>query len=180
MIYSHIVACSLNNGIGIEGNLPWRIKEDLMHFKELTTNHPILVGHNTFLSIGKALPKRLNLVISRDSSIRNLSTTDDNIKVFYDLDSCLEELSSSNSVLKNHPYWNDEVFIIGGAKIYKTTLDLGIVSKIYLTLVHKNINADSFYPAIDTGNFAIKEHSSLNKSDNGYEFEYITYERINR
>ncbi len=180
MIYSHIVACSLNNGIGLGGNLPWRIKEDLIHFKELTSNHPILVGHNTFCSIGKVLPNRLNLVISRDTSISNLSTTDSNIRVFYDLDSCLKELASPTSSLRVHPYWNDEVFIIGGAKIYKTTLDLDIVSKIYLTLVHKNIDADSFYPAIDTAKFSVNEKSSLHKTDSGYEFEYITYERTDR
>ena len=177
MIYSHIVACALNNGIGFKGELPWRIKEDLAHFKKLTTYHPIIVGHNTFLSIGKPLPKRLNLVISRDESIRNLSITDDNIKVFYDLDSCLKELSSPTSPLRDHPFWNEEIFIIGGAKIYKTTMDLGIISRIYLTLVHRDIDADSFYPGIDTDSFSIKERSQLYVSDNGYKFEYITYNK---
>lgn len=175
MIYSHIVACSLDNGIGIKGKLPWNLKEDLKHFKSLTSFHPVIVGHNTYLSIGKSLPSRLNIVISRDPQIKSQSKEDKNLLVYQDLSSCIKAIES-NSEIYSHPFWNDEVFIIGGAKIYKQSLDLGIVSRIYLTRVHVNIEADTFYPKIDEAQFSQLERSEL-KIENEYQFEYISYEK---
>ena len=176
MIYSHIVACSLDNGIGIKGKLPWNLKEDLKHFKSLTSFHPIIVGHNTFLSIGRLLPNRLSIVISRDPFIQSQSDLTKNILVYSDLSTCIGELEKKQESLISHPFWNDEVFIIGGAKIYKQSLDLGIVSKIYLTSIHVNIDTDTFYPKIEDSQFSQVERSEL-KIENDYQFEYITYER---
>jgi dihydrofolate reductase len=135
MQVSAIVAMSKNRVIGRENQLPWRLPEDLKRFKKITMNHPIIMGRKTFESIGRVLPGRANIIISRNSHFQAPGA-----KVVGSLEDAL-------SLCKNEK----EVFIIGGAEIYK--LAMSRIQRIYLTLVHQEIQGDAFFPAIDPGCF---------------------------
>lgn len=128
---SIIVATAKNWAIGVDNQLLWHISADLKRFKALTTAHAIVMGRKTYDSIGKPLPNRRNIVISRDENLRI-----DGVEVFNSIESAIEELSNET-----------EIFIIGGAEIYKQTLPLA--SKIYLTKVIKSYDGDAFFPEID-------------------------------
>lgn len=126
MQVSLIVAMSENRVIGKLGKLPWHLPNDLIHFKKLTTGKNILMGRKTFDSIGRALPNRNNLVLTK-----NLDLRADAITVFHSK----EELLDSKL---------DELMVIGGEEIYK--LFLPECRKIYLTLVHDVVAGDAFFP----------------------------------
>ena len=127
---SIIVAKSNNNVIGSEGNLPWHIPEDLKQFKSITMGKPMIMGRSTFESIGKALPGRKNIVMTRDKDIKQ--------KVF--LAHTLEEALILCEQAK-------EIMVIGGGEIYK--LFFGMVNRLYLTNIEKYIDGDVFFPEID-------------------------------
>lgn len=137
---SIIVAVGKNNrAIGKTGGLLWRIADDLKRFKALTTGHPIIMGRKTFESIGKALPNRTNIVITRNPDFK--------AEGVIIADSFAEALRlASNEVEKlvqgNHK--NSEIFVIGGGEIYKQALPLA--DKLYLTLVKSDAEGDVFFP----------------------------------
>ena len=128
MIY-HVVAVSQNGVIGKEGKLPWHFSADLKFFKNLTTNHTVVMGRKTFDSIGKALPNRKNIVISREAREGMAG---------------VEFVTSVGAALERAKH--SEIFIIGGAEIYKQTIDK--IDGIYLTLIHANYEGDAFYPGV--------------------------------
>ncbi len=128
---SHIVACSENNVIGVNGELPWHLSEDLKRFKRLTSNHVIIMGRKTHESIGKPLPNRVNVIITRQLN--------------YDAKGCLVAASLEDA-LKVSEVNDDEIFIIGGGEIYKQSID--IVDTIYMTRVYGEIKGDAYYPDI--------------------------------
>jgi len=132
MIVSIVVAISENNAIGKDNQLLWHLPADLKHFKEITSGHTIIMGRKTYDSIGKALPKRRNVVITRNTALEIPG-----VEVMHSL---AEAIDSSKE--------EREVFIIGGAEIFKQAL--GQTDKIYLTKVHQNFEADTFFPEIDT------------------------------
>ena len=134
MIISLIAAMARNRVIGKDGKLPWRIPEDLKRFKKLTTGHCVVMGRKTFDSIGKPLPNRTNIVITRDKSWRA-----DGVVVAHSLDEALGLASG------------DEVFVIGGGEIYAAALPKA--SKLYLTLVEGQWEGDAFFPEYDAGRF---------------------------
>ena len=148
--------------------IPWNIPEDLKRFKTITLNHPVIVGKNTFLSFKKPLANRLNIVVS--STLKQEQQDHPNVIVVSSIDEAIDYCKSKDI----SSYKNDEVFIIGGAKIYNQTIDL--VSKIYLTLVHKEIEADTFYPQfLDKGFKQIFRSEKLRSKD--IDYEYITYQK---
>jgi len=128
---SIIVAIASNHAIGKNNQLLWHLPADLKHFKQLTTGHPIIMGRKTFDSIGRPLPNRRNIVITRQSDLKIEGT-----EVVNSLDEALALCKAEN-----------EVFIIGGAELYRTALPL--VQKIYLTTVHQAFDADAFFPELD-------------------------------
>ncbi len=142
MIYTHIVACSSNGIIGREGQLPWHLPEDLRRFKELTVGHVLIMGRKTYSSIGRPLPGRFTIVVSRQDLIlpRDVSLVS-SLEAAYTL---AESLA---------PHWGEETFIIGGGDIYRQTVDK--VDRIYLTRVHETIAGDTHYPDPDLKNFAL-------------------------
>ena len=148
-IISHIVAASENGAIGKNGQLPWNIPEDLKWFKDHTKNKIVIMGRKTYESIGRPLPNRLNIVVTRQENFN----VPPNVKVFHTIPDALE---FANSELTN---WDSEVFIIGGGQIYEESLHL--VDKIYLTRVHKSIDGDAFYPNFDSLNFKEKKSESF-------------------
>lgn len=131
MSLSLIVAMSQNRVIGKNNKLPWHLPEDLKQFKKITMGHPIIMGRKTFESIGKPLPGRENIVITRDSSYRA-----EGIRVTHSLQEAIQSFKVQ-----------DELFVIGGADIFKIALPFA--HKIYLTLIAKNIEGDTFFPELN-------------------------------
>ncbi len=116
--------------IGKGADLLWRISDDLKRFKILTTGHPIIMGRKTFQSIGKALPNRTNIIVTRDTDFKA-----ENCMVVYSIEDALAEAEKIES---------SEIFVIGGGEIY--TQALPFVDKLYLTLVESDIGGDIFFP----------------------------------
>ena len=158
---SIIVAKSRNNVIGSEGNLPWHIPEDLKKFKSITMGKPMIMGRSTFESIGKALPGRKNIVMTRDKEYQA-----DGISVAHNLEEALILCEQAS-----------EIMIIGGGEIYK--LFFGMVNRLYLTNVEKYIDGDVFFPEIDLSKWKMirKEEFPMNTERNiGFNLEVL--ERI--
>lgn len=132
---SVIVATDDHGGIGLRGALPWHLPEDLKRFKALTMGKPIVMGRRTHDSIGRPLPGRLNIVISRQSGLRIEGCT------------VVESLDAALAAAGPVP----EVFVIGGADVYR--LALPRTQCVYLTRVHTTVGADTFFPSLDAADW---------------------------
>lgn len=146
--------------IGNKNSLPWHLPADLQHFKTTTLNKPIIMGRKTFESIGKPLPQRRNIIISR-----TLKTNNSNCAVFTSLQNALVALADQA-----------EVMIIGGAEIYKQALP--IADKMYLTIIHHTFEGDIYFPKWNTNEWqetARKDFAA--DKDNPYAFSFVTFER---
>jgi dihydrofolate reductase len=163
MRISLIVAMGENRVIGSNGNIPWHLPADFKHFKELTMGHPIVMGRKTFESIGKPLPGRVNIVITRDADYLRDGTTMVNSP-----DAALAAAVVAPGA--------DEMFVIGGAEIYK--IFLSRAERIYLTQVHGAFEGDVFFPELGEGEWRLIS-SEENKKDehNAFDFTYLVYER---
>jgi dihydrofolate reductase len=152
-----IVAMSDNRVIGNNNELIWKLSSDLKRFKQLTTGHPVVMGRKTYESIGKPLPNRRNIIITRNSE--------------YEVEGC-ETVSSLEEALL---LTNNDCFIIGGGEIYKQSLE--VADKIYLTLVHKDFEGDTTFPELG------KEWATIDTKDfdadekNDYDYSFIEYDR---
>ena len=145
MIISLIVALDKNRLIGKNGQLPWHLPEDLKQFKARTWGHPIIMGRKTWDSLPKKpLPGRLNVVVS---------TTITNAQVF-DMEEASQlvffkpDLKSAIALATMYCPNNDEIFIIGGGKLYETALNNNLVDKMYVTEVHGSYEGDTYFPLI--------------------------------
>lgn len=130
MLISLVAAVSTNQVIGKNNQLIWHLPADLKHFKNITTGHTILMGRKTFDSIGKPLPNRRNIIISRSKNL---------------VDGC--EVADSLEVALKLCEAETEIFIIGGAEIYKQSMQFA--NRIYLTKIHQKFEGDTFFPEID-------------------------------
>lgn len=148
---SLITAVSNNGVIGRKGRLPWHISEDLKNFKKLTENNVVIMGRKTYDSIGKPLPNRINIVVTRDKSKH--------------IDGCIVVNSVEDALRKAGS--GREVFIIGGGEIYKKSLNF--VDKIYLTKIHQDIEGDTYFPTLNDNWKEIRREDKK-----GYSF--ITYD----
>src|SRR3990167_9709871 len=159
---SLIVALSENNVIGKEGGIPWYLPADLAHFKQTTMGHPIIMGRKTHESIGKSLPGRYNVVITRQENYKAA----DGCVVVHSLDEALALPKVKAAA---------EVFIIGGAEIYKQSLPLA--DRIYLTRVLTKIEGDKFFSFDESKwrEISREEHQTDNK--NQYDYDFILLER---
>ena len=148
---SIIVAVASNGVIGDKNSLLWHIREDMIHFRTTTSGHPVIMGRKTFDSIGRPLPKRTNVVITRDTNLVIEGCT-----VVHSLEEAVSMFDSA-----------EEVFIIGGAQIYAQALPLA--DRIYLTVVGKEYEGDTSFPALD-----LSQWTELWREDYtcGEEFEY--------
>ena len=127
---SLIAACSRNRVIGVANRLPWNLPDDLKYFKEKTSGHPVIMGRKTFESIGRPLPKRLNLVITRQRDYVREGVT-----VVASLESAIQAARLSGA---------EEAFVIGGAEIYAQAL--ARADRLYLTLVNAETQGDAYFP----------------------------------
>lgn len=162
MKLSIIVAIGKNNEIGKDNDLLWRLPADLKRFKSITTGHAIVMGRKTFESLPKgALPNRTNVVLSRNTSFHP-----ENTLVYSSLDAALIHLRDE-----------EEVFIIGGAELYRQTLP--IADKLYLTKVHATFaEADTFFPQIDYSEWKQTGMETIPADEkNAYLSTYLELER---
>ena len=160
---SIVVAASTNNVIGVQGELPWKISDDLKRFKQLTMGNPIVMGRRTWESIGRALPGRQNIVLTRQSDL--LAEGCDVVA------SPAEALSVAGDA--------DEIFVIGGSDIY--ALFLPKSTRLYLTRVHVHIDGDAYFPEFDEQDWQLIEAESHDADEkNQFAFEFRTYERKDR
>lgn len=159
---SIIVAISDNNAIGRDNQLLWHISEDLKFFKRTTLGCPVIMGRKTFESIGRALPKRVNIVISRGFS------TAEEVAVTTSLEEAFKVAEETNL---------ERCFVIGGGQIYSQALPL--VDSLIVTHVHTVIeDADTFFPEIDPVIWQVAERSELfHDEESGYSFEFVEYIR---
>ena len=151
---SIIVAIANNGVIGDKNALLWNIKEDMRRFRTTTTGHPVVMGRKTFESIGRPLPKRTNVVITRGAS---------------EFEGCLVAHSIEEAV-EMFPA-EEEIFIIGGAQIYAQALPLA--DKLYLTIVHRDYEGDTSFPEIDYSEWreiSREEFSKGEEYDGGFTF----------
>lgn len=134
---SHIVICAKNHVIGSGGDMPWHIPEDLKFFKETTMGKPIIMGRKTYESIGRALPGRLNIVITRNPSF----SAEGVLRV------CSLEEAIATAKKGTEQISGDEIMIMGGGEIYKQSFDL--VDRIYFTVIDQEFVGDTKYPEFD-------------------------------
>ena len=158
-MFSLIVAIANENVIGKNNKLIWHLSEDLKRFKAITSGHTMLMGRKTFESLPGVLPNRKHIIITRDN---NYSVDSNQVSIITDLD----------AFINKHKNSEEEIFVIGGAEIYKQLLPY--CNKIYLTRVYKSFEADTFFPEIDFSEF-IKDYESNRITDekNGIEFSFI-------
>lgn len=159
---SIIVAIDKNNVIGSGNKMLWHLPADLKHFKELTTNHHVLMGRKTFESIGKVLPNRTNIILS--SSIIN---NKDNLYVFNNDIEALKFAYNNGET---------ELFIIGGGEIYKYFINS--VDKLYITEVDTEVQGDVYFPKIDYSKWELIERQSFKADEkNCFNYSFSVFER---
>ncbi len=163
MVVSIIVATSLNNAIGKNNQLLWHLPADLKFFKNTTMGCPVIMGRKTFQSIGRTLPGRKNVVVTRDKNFNSDNQFD--LIVVSSLDEALVKMHNEH-----------EVFIIGGGEIYKQSID--ITDNIYKTLVNTTIEGDVYFPEINLNEFDLTwEEKHLADEKNKFNYTYQKFER---
>lgn len=160
---SIITAMDQNRLIGRDNALPWHLPADLAFFKKTTLGKPILMGRKTYESIGRPLPGRQNIIISRDPNYR--------------IDGCdtATGIEQALEMIKNQP----EAMLIGGSSLYQQTIDLA--DKLYITFIHSQFEGDAWFPEIPSQNWvesAREDHSADDK--NAYNYSFVTYLRSNQ
>lgn len=153
-----IVAYSTNRAIGRDNALPWKLPGDLAHFKRSTLGHPIIMGRKTWDSLGRPLPGRANIVISRNPDFAAAGAT-----VVPTLQAAIDACGDVA-----------EAFVIGGAQIYAQALPLA--QRVLATEVHADVEGDAFFPLLPS--FQWKEISrEPQPAENGYDYDFVTYQR---
>ena len=165
MTISFIVAMSENNAIGRGNELPWHLPADMQFFKRTTMGKPVLMGRKTYESLGKPLPGRLNIVVSRDKNF----AVPDGVLICDNINDAVERLEAEAV---------EEGFIIGGGKIFEETMSQA--ERMYITRVHADISdADTFFPAIDHTHWKLaweEKHTADEK--HAYAYTFQQYDRI--
>ena len=161
MKISLIVAMASNRVIGINNQMPWHLSADLKKFKKITMGSPILMGRKTYESIGRPLPGRTNVIISRNPDYRQAGCL-----VFTDIDRAIVHCC------QNH----DEIFFIGGSDLYQTMLPRA--KTIYLTAIKKEFAGDSFFPEIDSAEWTEVEREDIDDDpDVPFSYSFLKLER---
>lgn len=167
MILSAIAAMSQNRVIGKDNKLPWHLPEDLKYFKEKTKNKVLIMGRKTFESLGRPLPNRFHIVITRNQSY---DIHDPMVEVVSSLSHALELAHMLTAKYKEK--FGDEVFIVGGAEIYKQSLDL--IQRLYLTVIEQDFVGDAYFPEFDEQKFKLMQDE---KHTGPLSFSFRIYEQ---
>lgn len=162
-----IWAMSENRVIGRNNKLPWHLPNDLKYFKRITTGKPVIMGRKTYDSIGRPLPNRVNIVVTRDETF-----TQPGIKVVHSLPSAIE-LAEAECLIAG----GDEVIVMGGAEIYR--LALPFAQRLYVTEVHATIEGDAYFPEVDWTLFREAARESFYADGpNPYDYSFCLFEKI--
>ncbi len=157
-----IAAVANNNVIGGDNKLLWNLPADLKHFKNLTMGHTLIMGRKTFESIGKALPGRRTIIVTRQSD--------------YEAQGCEIVSDLKEAICKVRE--ESEVFVAGGGEIYRQVMGLHYARRIYLTRVYANFEGDSFFPNIDTEKWELVDREDFEPDEkNPYPYAFLTYKR---
>jgi dihydrofolate reductase len=160
MSISIIVAMAANRTIGINNTLPWRCPEDLKHFKSLTMGHHMIMGRKTYDSIGKPLPGRTTVVVSRNPSL--------------EIEGCIVTHSLKEAIAACPG--NTEIFVVGGAELYAQALPLA--STLYITEIRQEVQGDAHFPAIDkTVWHEIAREKRSQSEPQALDYHFVTYQR---
>lgn len=161
MTVSLICAVSENGVIGRDNTLPWHLPADLKHFRKLTMGHPIIMGRKTHQSIGRALPGRTNIVITRQEDFRS--------------NDCLIVHSLSEALTTCQK--EEEVFVIGGASVYREAFEQA--HRLFLTKIHENFEGDTFLPTVDERIWRLTHREDFEADDkNPFAYSFLTLEKI--
>lgn len=154
-----VVATDAQRGIGINNSLPWRLPEDMAHFKRTTTGHPVVMGRKTFESIGRPLPNRRNIVITRNAEWRH-----EGVEAVTSLDAAIALVGDA------------EACIIGGAQIYREALPR--TDRLVVTEIARTFECDAFFPTIDPKQWKEVARETYHSDPNGFDYAFVTYQRI--
>jgi dihydrofolate reductase len=158
---SFIVAMDDNRVIGKNNQLPWRLPEDLKFFKKVTMGHPVAMGRKTHESIGRLLPGRENIIITR-----NREYDPEDCSVFHSIEEFVENCRSRD----------EEVFVIGGAEIFKETFPHA--DRLYLTHIHEEFAGDTFFPEFDFKEWELtSSEKGIKDEKNPFDYEFCIYDR---
>lgn len=157
-----IAAIGKNNELGKENELIWHLPADLKRFKKLTSGNTIIMGRNTFESIGRSLPNRTNIVVTRDPN--------------YKKDGCLIANSIKEAI--SFVEKGEEIFIIGGAQVYKQVLENGLVDRLDITYINASFDADVFFPEIKAEQWKeVSRERFEADGQNKYDYTFVSYNR---
>ena len=166
MKLSIICAVSQNGVIGRNGGLPWHLSEDLRYFKRVTMGKSIIMGRKTFESIGRPLPGRTSIIVTRNRSyeVENARVVDSLADAF--------ELAENISYIDG----NDEAFVIGGSELFKEALPLA--DRMHLTLVHADVEGDTWFPEFDPDEWQEVSRADFDaEDDDSYPYSICVFER---
>lgn len=160
---SLLVAMDRNRVIGLDGDMPWNLPNDLKYFKEKTMNHTIIMGRKTFTSLGRVLPKRKHVVLTRNM---NLGLPEE-VVLIHDI----EEIKNIN-----HQNPDEEYFVIGGGKIFEQVLPFA--DRMYITLIDEEFEGDVYFPKFDEKEWKLVSDKKGEKNErNPYNYTYLQYDR---
>ena len=158
-----IVAMARNRAIGLDGEMPWHLPGELKHFKTTTMGKAIVMGRKTWESIGRALPGRRNIVITRQQD--------------FAAEGCDVVQSTDEAIVAAGDV--DEIMVIGGSEVY--ALFLPVAQRLYLTRVHADVNGDAFFPVVDEDEWQlVSDEAHAADSRNEFDFSFRIYERKDR
>lgn len=151
-----------NHAIGLNGQMPWHLSADLKRFKQITWNHPIIMGRLTFDAIGKPLPGRTNIIVSRNKA--------------YQQPGCVV-VGSIKAAIDFGCGLADEVFVIGGATLYEATLPLA--NNLYITQINKAFTGDTFFPKFDQSHWLEVEREDVDADTRvGFSYSFLTLKKV--
>jgi dihydrofolate reductase len=154
-----VVAIDARRGIGLNNALPWHLPEDLAHFKRVTTGHPIIMGRKTFESIGRPLPNRRNIVVTRNPAWRH-----DGVDAVTSLQAAIALAGP------------DDACIIGGAQIFKESM--GIADEMIVTEIDHTFECDTFFPPLDPSAWTETAREKHHSEANGFDYSFVTYSKV--
>ena len=162
MTVSLIVALSANRVIGRDGGLPWYLPADLRHFRRTTMGHHLIIGRRTWEEVGKPLPGREMVVVTRSRDF-----APEGVQVVRSVEQALEVAAA-----------DDEPFIGGGAQIYRIALAKDLVDRLYLTRVHAEVDGDTYFPEIDLEEWdLVSEEPHQADDESSFSYSFMVYER---
>lgn len=161
-----IVAKSSNNVIGNNNELLWKIPNDLKYFKKVTTNSVVIMGRKTFESIGKILPNRLNVIISKQSG--------DLKEIYKGCKNCLffDNFNDMFLFINDQEFYKN-IFVIGGGEVYKYFIENNLINKYYITEIKQEFEGDTYFPDVDLSNY--KKETVDSGEYNGLNYEFNVY-----